>query len=96
MLLEIKNLKASYGLVPAIHEANFHAKEGEVVGILGHNGMGKTTLLRTIMGFVKQNFGEISFQVVGSIYPNKDLITRSKECGTFIFPIARQDLNQKI
>ena len=61
MLLEIKNLKASYGLVPAIHEANFNAKEGEVVGILGHNGMGKTTLLRTIMGFVKQNFGEISF-----------------------------------
>ena len=61
MLLEIKNVKASYGLVPAIHEANFFAEHGEVVGILGHNGMGKTTLLKTIMGFVKQNSGEINF-----------------------------------
>ena len=69
MLLEIKNVKASYGLVPAIHEANFFAEHGEVVGILGHNGMGKTTLLKTIMGFVKQNSGEISFdgEIINSL-----------------------------
>ena len=55
MLLEIQNVKSSYGLIPAIHEASFYAKKGEILGILGHNGMGKTTLLKTIMGFVKLN-----------------------------------------
>ena len=61
MLLEISGLKASYGVVPALHDVSFHAEQGEVVGILGHNGMGKTTLLRAIMGFVKVTDGEMNF-----------------------------------
>ncbi|MEM1160507.1 MAG: ABC transporter ATP-binding protein [Pseudomonadota bacterium] len=61
MLLEISGLKAAYGVVPALHDVTFHANEGEVVGILGHNGMGKTTLLRAIMGFVKVTDGEITY-----------------------------------
>ncbi|MEO0678881.1 MAG: ABC transporter ATP-binding protein [Pseudomonadota bacterium] len=60
-LLEVKGLKAAYGVVPALHNVDFHAEAGEVVGILGHNGMGKTTLLRAIMGFVKVTGGEVSF-----------------------------------
>ncbi|MEM7522180.1 MAG: ABC transporter ATP-binding protein [Pseudomonadota bacterium] len=62
MLLEISGLRASYGVVPALHDVSFHAKPGEVVGILGHNGMGKTTLLRAIMGFVKVTGGDIVFE----------------------------------
>ncbi|MEM8729003.1 MAG: ABC transporter ATP-binding protein [Pseudomonadota bacterium] len=61
MLLEVKDLKAAYGVVPALHKVGFEAGEGEVVGILGHNGMGKTTLLRAIMGFVKVTAGEVTF-----------------------------------
>ena len=61
MLLEVRDLKAAYGVVPALHKIGFHANEGEVVGILGHNGMGKTTLLRAIMGFVKVTGGEVQF-----------------------------------
>ena len=60
-LLEVKGLKAAYGVVPALHGCDFHAEAGEVVGILGHNGMGKTTLLRAVMGFVKVTGGEIMF-----------------------------------
>jgi urea ABC transporter ATP-binding protein UrtE len=60
-LLEVKGLKAAYGVVPALHGVDFHAEAGEVVGILGHNGMGKTTLLRAVMGFVKVTGGEILF-----------------------------------
>jgi ABC-type branched-subunit amino acid transport system ATPase component len=59
-LLEVSGLKASYGVVPALHNVDFHAEAGEVVGILGHNGMGKTTLLRAIMGFVKVTDGAIT------------------------------------
>ncbi|GGG85482.1 ABC transporter ATP-binding protein [Salipiger pallidus] len=61
MLLDVKGLSAAYGLVPALHRVDFHAMPGEVVGILGHNGMGKTTLMRSIMGYVKVTGGEISF-----------------------------------
>lgn len=60
-LLEVKGLSAAYGLVPALHRVDFHADQGEVVGILGHNGMGKTTLMRAIMGFVKVTGGDIIF-----------------------------------
>ena len=60
-LLEVKGLSAAYGLVPALHRVDFHVDPGEVVGILGHNGMGKTTLMRAIMGFVKVTGGEIAF-----------------------------------
>jgi len=61
MLLDVKDLSAAYGLVPALHRVNFHANAGEIVGILGHNGMGKTTLMRSIMGYVKVTGGEINF-----------------------------------
>jgi len=61
-LLEVKGLKAAYGVVPALHQVDFNVQPGEVVGILGHNGMGKTTLLRAIMGFVKVTGGEIIFE----------------------------------
>ncbi len=61
MLLDVKGLSAAYGLVPALHRVDFHANAGEVVGILGHNGMGKTTLMRSIMGYVKVTGGEIDF-----------------------------------
>lgn len=62
MLLEVTDLKAAYGVVPALHKIDFHAHDGEVVGILGHNGMGKTTLLRAIMGFVKVTSGTVLFE----------------------------------
>ena len=61
-LLEVKGLSAAYGLVPALHRVDFHANRGEVVGILGHNGMGKTTLMRSIMGYVKVTGGDILFE----------------------------------
>ncbi|MEI4472079.1 ABC transporter ATP-binding protein [Frigidibacter sp. MR17.24] len=62
MLLDVTGLTAAYGLVPALHRVDFHVQPGEVVGILGHNGMGKTTLMRSIMGFVKVTGGDIRFE----------------------------------
>lgn len=60
-LRDVSNLKAAYGVVPALHQVDFNVQPGEVVGILGHNGMGKTTLLRALMGFVKVTGGEMLF-----------------------------------
>ena len=51
-LLELRKGRAGYGYLPILHEANFHISEGEVVALLGRNGMGKTTLLKTLAGWL--------------------------------------------
>ncbi len=86
-LLEVRGLKASYGVVPALHRVDFHADQGEVVGILGHNGMGKTTLLRAIMGFVKVTGGEITFD--GTPLKGKAVHARSR-LGMGLVPQGRE------
>lgn len=60
-LLEVKSLSGGYGRVPILHGIDFSVAENEVVGILGHNGMGKTTLLKTLMGFLPASSGRIRF-----------------------------------
>ena len=59
--LEIKALEAGYGPVPVLHGIDMTVEDGEFVGVLGHNGMGKTTLMRAIMGFVNVTGGSIAF-----------------------------------
>ncbi len=49
-LLDVEGLRASYGRVPILMGVDFTLESGEYLGILGHNGMGKTTLMRTLMG----------------------------------------------
>lgn len=59
--LEIKGLSGGYGKVPILHGIEFAVTQNEVVGVLGHNGMGKTTLLKTLMGFLPAGSGTIRF-----------------------------------
>lgn len=61
-ILHVSGLKTSYGRVPALFGADFSMAEGEFVGILGHNGMGKTTLLKAIAGFLPPLSGEVRFR----------------------------------
>ncbi len=60
-ILEVKGLSGGYGKVPILHGIEFAVSENEVVGILGHNGMGKTTLLKSLMGFLPAKSGSIRF-----------------------------------
>jgi branched-chain amino acid transport system ATP-binding protein len=60
-LLEVTGLKSGYGLVPILTGISIAVEAGEFVGILGHNGMGKTTLLRTLMGYLPATEGAIQF-----------------------------------
>ena len=60
-ILEVRDLHAGYGRVPILHGVDFSVGEGEIVGILGHNGMGKTTLLKTLMGLVRATAGRVDF-----------------------------------
>ena len=58
-LLRVAGLRSGYGRIPILFGIDFDVHEGEFVGILGHNGMGKTTLLRALMGHLRATAGEI-------------------------------------
>ena len=60
-MLEVAALQAAYGRVPVLMGVDFQLKAGEFLGILGHNGMGKTTLMRTLMGFIPAMGGGVTF-----------------------------------
>ena len=60
-LLKVQGLSASYGRVPVLHGINLDVNEGEILGVLGHNGMGKTTLLKALMGIIPTTSGQITF-----------------------------------
>ena len=60
-MLEVKNLAVSYGAIKAIHGVSLEVHDGEIVSLIGANGAGKTTILRTISGLKKADEGEILF-----------------------------------
>jgi urea ABC transporter ATP-binding protein UrtE len=60
-MLKIANLASGYGRIPILHDVGFHVGEGECIGVWGHNGMGKTTLLTTILGYNVATHGRIEF-----------------------------------
>src|ERR1700731_4007433 len=60
-MLQIHNLDAGYGRVAILNAINLAVEDGEVVGILGRNGMGKSTLLRAVIGLVRTWQGSIRF-----------------------------------
>ncbi len=62
MLLEVKEISASYGKAEALKRISLEVSEGEVVALIGSNGAGKTTTLRTISGLKKPSEGEIIFR----------------------------------
>ncbi|WP_105122003.1 ABC transporter ATP-binding protein [Streptococcus suis] len=60
-ILEVKNLSVNYGVIEAVKDVSFEVNEGEVVTLIGANGAGKTSILRTISGLVRPSAGTISF-----------------------------------
>ncbi|MEP0337821.1 MAG: ABC transporter ATP-binding protein [Alphaproteobacteria bacterium] len=60
-MLELNAVHAHYGKVHVLQGASLQVQSGEAVGLLGRNGVGKTTTLKTIMGLVKATGGEIMF-----------------------------------
>ncbi len=61
-MLEVNNLNSGYGVVQVIWEINLTAKTGEITALIGSNGVGKTTLMRTIAGNILPMGGRILYQ----------------------------------
>ena len=60
-MLKVEGLNAGYGSVNILWDIGFEVKDGEIVAILGSNGAGKTTMVRTITGMVKASSGKVEF-----------------------------------
>ena len=69
-MLKVTDLEVNYGMINAVRKINFEVNEGEIVSLIGANGAGKSTILRTISGLVKPSAGTIQ-------YEGKELITMS-------------------
>src|SRR5260221_14792691 len=61
MMLDVQGLRTGYGRIPILNGVSFAVNEGEFIGILGHNGMGKTTVLKGLMGFLPATGGHVRF-----------------------------------
>jgi branched-chain amino acid transport system ATP-binding protein len=59
MMLNVQGLRTGYGRIPILNGVSFAVNQGEFIGILGHNGMGKTTLLKALMGFLPATGGHV-------------------------------------
>ncbi|OFU48163.1 ABC transporter ATP-binding protein [Aerococcus viridans] len=61
-MLQVKDLKVSYGMIEAIKGINFEVNQGEIVSLIGSNGAGKSTTLRTISGIKPAKSGQILYE----------------------------------
>jgi len=86
-MLSVRNLQSAYGRSQVLFDVALDIAEGEVVTLLGRNGMGKTTTVRSIMGLLTPKGGDIRFERrdVRGIAPEK--IAR---CGIGLVPEGRQ------
>ena len=60
-MLEVKNLSVHYGMIQAVRNVDFTVNEGEIVSLIGANGAGKSTILKTLSGLIHPSEGEIIY-----------------------------------
>jgi branched-chain amino acid transport system ATP-binding protein len=60
LLIEAKNLNTFYAASHILHDVNFAVARGETIGLMGRNGMGKSTLLKSLMGLVQPHSGSVN------------------------------------
>lgn len=63
-MLRLENVSAGYGPMPVIHELSLEVGTGEIVGLIGRNGVGKTTTLKSVLGLASIHEGAIAFDEV--------------------------------
>jgi branched-chain amino acid transport system ATP-binding protein len=97
-LLAVTNLEAWYGESHILHGVTFQVRAGEVVTLLGRNGVGKTTTLKAIMGIVESRTGSVRFEGRELIGMTSDAIARAgiafcpEERGIFASLDVRENL----
>ena len=86
-LLEIRNLSVSYGGINAVKNIDLDVPEGQIVTLIGANGAGKSTILRTISGLVKTKNGSVKYNGEEILGKNPDYIVSK---GVTLVPEGRR------
>ena len=86
-MLQVDKIETAYGASQVLFELSLDIKEGEAVTLLGRNGMGKTTTVRSIMGLTRARSGRISFRGASIEREPPDRIARR---GIALVPEGRQ------
>ena len=71
-ILKVKNIETLYGLIMAIRGVSLEVQEGQIAAILGANGAGKTTILKTIMGLLEDQPDKGTIEFLGKRIDGKD------------------------
>lgn len=69
-MLKVENLSSGYGTITILRDVSFEMKQGEIVAIIGRNGVGKSTLIKSLIGLIRPKSGKV-------VYGDRD-ITRMK------------------
>lgn len=100
MFLEVREVSTFYGKIEALKKVSLYLEKGEIVTIIGANGAGKTTILRTISGLLHPKFGKIFFKgkSIEKLPPEKIVSLGISHCpeGRRIFPTLTVVENLKI
>ncbi|MPQ44471.1 ABC transporter ATP-binding protein [Clostridium tarantellae] len=72
-MIEVKNVVKKYGKVEVLKNSSFNINKGEIVGLVGNNDVGKSTVMKSIMTFIKINSGEILIDGK-DIYKNREYL----------------------
>ncbi|WP_137685509.1 ABC transporter ATP-binding protein [Haloarcula mannanilytica] len=76
-MLELDDVSAAYDTTPILRDVDLSVEEGEIVGVMGKNGVGKTTLLKTVMGLLEPSEGTISYNGSDITHASADERARS-------------------
>lgn len=82
-LLEVRGLTKYFGGLPAVSDFDFQVAEGEILGIIGHNGAGKTTVFNVITGVLKPQKGQVFFRGTEITHTSTHRIARQGLVRTF-------------
>ena len=66
-MLEVRDLRVHYGTVEAVKGVSFHLDAGEMISLIGANGAGKSTILRSLTGLVQPSAGTITFENISLV-----------------------------
>jgi len=75
-ILHVKDLRAGYGGKPVLQGVNFDVADGEIVAVIGRNGVGKSTLMKTLIGLIETMSGDIAF--AGGVITSLEAFRRAK------------------
>ena len=83
MKLEVENITAGYGNITVLRDVSFKVKSGEVVGVLGRNGMGKSTLIKCLAGLILPTEGTIKLngEDISNLLPHEQVTLATRYSG---------------